>query len=442
MESLGRHIIVEFYDCDVEKINHVAGIEQLMMKAAELAGATIINSTFHHFSPFGVSGVIVIEESHLAIHTWPEYQFASIDLFTCGELVDPWIAFDYLKEEFSASHSSSIELQRGQPHFLEKIPLKTPDVRDQASKKQKKVTSNRSIWFTERDNNIALSLRHKGDVLYHKQSPYQKVEIIDTYAYGKTLILDGMIMTTEKDEYVYHEMITHVPLFCHHHPQRVLVIGGGDGGTARELVKHESIDHIDVVEIDAYVIEACKKYLPHLASSFFHDKVHTFIEDGLQFVKQCPKEQYDLIIVDSTDPVGPAEGLFTKEFYEDVHTCLKPDGIMVTQSESPRFNQQVFSEIQQCYKKIFGKENVHPYLAYIPTYPSGMWSFSFCSKKPIHPITDFQQKKAEEFVDQHHLRYYTPEIHRSAFVLPGFVQALLPEHKTNTESIKEEGISR
>jgi len=438
MDSLGRHIIVEFYDCDADKINNVAGIEQLMMKAAELAGATIINSTFHHFSPFGVSGVIVIEESHLAIHTWPEYQFASIDLFTCGELVDPWVAFDYLKVEFDASHSSSIELQRGQPHFLEKIQLKKPDVRDQASKTLKKVTSNRSIWYTERDNNIALSLRHKGDVLYHTQSPYQKVEIIDTYAYGKTLILDGMIMTTEKDEYVYHEMITHVPIFCQQNPQRILVIGGGDGGTARELVKHPSITQIDVVEIDACVIEACKEYLPHLASSFSHEKVNTFVEDGLKFVKNSQKDYYDLIIVDSTDPVGPAEGLFTKDFYKDVYSCLKPDGIMVTQSESPRFNQQVFSDIQQCYQEIFGRSHVHPYLAYIPTYPSGMWSFSFCSKGSIHPINDFQQSRAEGFLQHYQLSYYTPMIHQSAFVLPGFVQSLLPQQQTKQEGIKKE----
>ncbi len=425
MESLGRHIIVEFYECDPEKINNVSFIEQSMLKAAKLAGATIINSTFHHFSPFGVSGIIVIEESHFAIHTWPEYQFASIDLFTCGELVDPWTAFDYLQKEFSAHHSSSIELQRGQPHFLNRIPVKKPNVRDHASNKQNKITSNRSIWFTERDNNIALSLRHKGNILYQKQSKYQKVEIIDTYAYGKTLILDGMIMTTEKDEYVYHEMITHVPVFSHNNPKKILIVGGGDGGAARELLKHQSINHIDVVEIDAIVIEASKEFLPNISKSFSNKKVHAIIEDGLQFVKNCPQNSYDIIIVDSTDPVGPAEGLFTKEFYEDVYQCLKSDGIMVTQSESPRFNEQVFKEIQKCYQEIFGKNNVHPYLAYIPTYPSGMWSFSFCAKQNIHPIDNFHKKEAEALLKKHKLNYYTPSIHKSAFILPGFVQELL-----------------
>jgi spermidine synthase len=431
MESLGKHIIVEFYECDQEKINNVSFIEKSMLEAAKLAGATIINSTFHHFSPFGVSGVIVIEESHLAIHTWPEYLFTSVDLFTCGELVDPWISFDYLKQRFSAHHSSSIELQRGQPHFLNRKPVKKPHVRDHASTKHKKITSNRSIWFTERDNNIALSLRHKGDVLYQKQSKYQKIEVIDTIAYGKTLILDGMIMTTEKDEYVYHEMITHVPLFCHQKPENMLIIGGGDGGTARELLKHQSIKSIDIVEIDQNVIDACKQFLPNISSSFSNPKVNTIIDDGLKFINNCPDGIYDIIIVDSTDPVGPAEGLFTEEFYKAVFRCLKTPGIMVTQSESPRFNEDVFKEIQTCYQKIFGYENVHPYLAYIPTYPSGMWSFSLCSKQNIHPIKNFRKKDAIVFTKNHKLNYYNPKIHESSFVLPEYVNKILFDNKSS-----------
>ena len=429
MQSLGRHIIVEFYNCSPEKINNVSHIEQSMLKAAELAGATIINSTFHHFSPFGVSGVIVIEESHLAIHTWPEYQFASIDLFTCGDLVDPWISFDHLKDEFEAQHSSSIELQRGQPHLLNKITLNKPDVRDQASKTNQPIRHQRSIWFTERDDNIALSLRHTGDILYHKQSDYQKVEIIDSLAYGKTLILDGMIMTTEKDEYVYHEMIAHVPTLVHPQVEKALIIGGGDGGAARELLKHESIQRIDLVEIDGCVIEASKQFLPDIASSFSDPRVNTIVDDGIAFINHCDPETYDLIIVDSTDPVGPAEGLSTKAFYQQVYRCLTLNGIMVTQSESPTFNTHVFQEIQQCYKEIFGKNNVHPYLAYIPTYPSGMWSFSFCSKNGLHPITDLDKQKAFIFTEKQQLKYYTADIHQAAFVLPKFVQNLINSKK-------------
>jgi spermidine synthase len=399
-----------------------------MVKAAQLAGATIINVTFHHFSPFGISGVVVIEQSHLSIHTWPEYQFASIDLFTCGETINPWISFDHLKEEFSADHISSIELQRGKLHHLNKISLDIPDVRDYASKKIKNPTYNRNIWFTERNNDIALSLRHSGDVLFSKKSPYQKVEIIDTCAYGKTLTLDGMIMTTEKDEYIYHEMISHVPLLTHPDPKNILIIGGGDGGVAREILRHNFVNQVDMVEIDEVVIEASKKLLPQISSTLNHPKLNIYIQDGIEFVKNCPKNKYDIVIVDSTDPVGPAEGLFKPSFYNDVYKCIRSDGIMVTQSESPEFNTKVFQEIYRCYKEIFGKNNVYCYLAFIPTYPSGMWSFSYCSKGSVHPVNDLNFEYASGFVRKHKLRYYNPEIHNSSFVLPNFVRNLLSQN--------------
>lgn len=432
MDALGRHIIVEFYNCSPEKINDVLGIEKSMVEAAKKAGATVINSTFHHFSPFGVSGVVVIEESHLSIHTWPEYQFASIDLFTCGDTINPWLSFDYLKEEFAAEYFSSLELQRGALHHLKKIKVKNLPTRDKATacKKPQSITYNRNIWFTERDENIALSLRYTGDLLFSKQSPFQKVEIIDSCAYGKILILDGMIMTTEKDEYVYHEMITHVPLLSHPHPENVLIIGGGDGGAAREVLKHETIQNVDLVEIDEVVIKASKTYLPTIASSFDHPKLNVHIEDGIEYMRNCPDEMYDVVIVDSTDPVGPAEGLFKPEFYKNVFRSLKDKGVMVTQSESPTFNTEVFKELYQCYREIFSYENVHCYLSFIPTYPSGMWSFSFCSKGGIHPIHSFDEKRARIFTDEHALKYYNPEVHKAAFVLPTFVKDMLSLKKT------------
>jgi len=207
-------------------------------------------------------------------------------------------------------------------------------------------------------------------------------------------------------------------------------------------LKHQSIKHIDIVEIDACVIEASKQFLPNIASSFSNNKVHTIIEDGIQFVKQCNPSTYDLIIVDSTDPVGPAEGLFTKAFYTAVYGCLQSDGIMVTQSESPRFNQQIFKEIQQCYKEIFGENHVHPYLAYIPTYPSGMWSFSFCAKDDTHPLHHFQKTKAESFANTHPLHYYTPSVHESAFVLPSFVDTLLHQDEITKKKMKKRSTAK
>ncbi len=424
MAALGRHIIVEFYDCTPNLLNDVVHIEKSMEGAAVDAGATIINSTFHHFSPYGVSGVVVIQESHLAIHTWPEYGFASVDLFTCGDTVDPWLAYKILKGKFEAAHGSAMELSRGEMALLTQKELDVKSLRDEKSADDGQPLRTRDVWFTERDDEIALSLKHSAK-LYDQQSDFQKVEIYKTEAYGNMLTLDGMVMTTEKDEYVYHEMITHIPSLTHPNPKRALIIGGGDGGTARELLKHDGYEEVVMVEIDAKVIEASKEFLPSIASALEHPKLDLIVDDGIKYVKSAADGAFDVVIVDSTDPVGPAEGLFSVDFYREVYRILSNDGIMVTQSESPRFNQKVFREVYEVYRSIFGKEQVHCYLAYIPTYPTGMWSFSYSSKGSAHPLKHLDLEKMNTFLAENRLQYYNASIHQSAFALPNFVAEMI-----------------
>ncbi len=425
MEALGRHIIVEYYECNSQILNDALLVEEKMVEAAERAGATVINSTFHHFSPYGVSGVVVIEESHLAIHTWPEYGFASVDLFTCGEQVNPWAANEYLQGAFESSHRSAMEMRRGQLSSLQKRDFNVVGkLRDEAQINiPTQVKHKRDIWFTERDDKIALSLKHEGR-LFSSQSQYQKVEIYDTLAYGKMLTLDGMVMTTEKDEYVYHEMIAHIPMLSHQDPKKILVIGAGDGGTVRELLKHERVEEIVMVEIDQVVIDACKLHLPDISIALKNSKLNLLVEDGIEFVKQSQNESYDVVIVDSTDPVGPGEGLFSREFYENVYRILKSDGILVTQSESPRFNQKVFQEIYECYRGIFGREHVHCYLVAIPSYPTGNWSFSISTKGSNSPI-EVDKERVKMFCDGEKLKYYNEDIHFACFALPNYVRELL-----------------
>lgn len=424
MASLGRHIIVEYYDSNPELLNDVEYIEKSMERAAVEAGATIINSTFHHFSPYGVSGVVVIQESHLAIHTWPEYGYASVDLFTCGDTVDPWVSYQSLKDSFEAGHGSAVELNRGEMALLNQKPFDLKTLRDEKSTDEGQPKRTRDVWFTERDDKIALSLKHDGK-LYDVKSPFQRVEVYNTQAYGNMLTLDGMVMTSEKDEYVYHEMISHVPLLTLKDPKRVLIIGGGDGGTAREVLKHNYLEEVVMVEIDEKVIEACKLHLPSISSSLDDPNLNLIVADGIEYVKNTADGTFDLVIVDSTDPVGPAEGLFTVDFYKEVHRILTPNGIMVTQSESPRFNNKVFKEVYQVYRSIFGQNNVHCYLAYIPTYPTGMWSFSYSSKGDVHPVNHLDSDRLESFTKANELSYYNEGIHRSAFALPNFVKEMI-----------------
>ena len=232
-------------------------------------------------------------------------------------------------------------------------------------------------------------------------------------------------MTTEKDEYVYHEMISHVAMQSHPDPKRVLVIGGGDGGVIRELLRYPNLEQVVMVEIDRMVVDASIEFLPEIASEFDNPRLDLQIADGIDYVKNAADESFDIVIVDSTDPVGPGEGLFTKEFYTDVQRILNSNGVMVTQSESPRFNTEVFQEIFQCYRGIYGQDKVHCYLAHIPTYPSGCWSFSFSSKGDVDPLQNFNPDQADEFAEKHDLQYYNAAIHQAAFAMPGYVKKLL-----------------
>ena len=424
---------MEYFGCEPELLDDVVHIEQAMLEAAKKAEATIINSTFHHFSPFGVSGVVVIQESHLAIHTWPEYGFASVDIFTCGDEVNPWVAYNILLEKLKASHGSAIEMGRGQKDLLPKLHKKFNVNMPTFPEGEKTPKFIRNVWFTERDDTIALSLRHTGEVLYRKHSPYQKVEVYDTFAYGKMLTLDGMVMTTEKDEYVYHEMMAHVPMQTHPNPENVLIIGGGDGGVLREVTRYEQLKQATLVEIDELVIEATKLHLPQLAVGFEHPKANVLVEDGIKFVMNAESESYDIVMVDSTDPFpeGPGERLFTDEFYENVFRILKPNGIMITQSESPRYNAKTFQALYKTYRKIFGNENVFCYLANTPTYPAGIWSFSYNAKgENIHPLKNYDRNKVREFSRKHGLKYYNEDIHPAAFALPGYVKEMLEVEKS------------
>ncbi|WCL81738.1 polyamine aminopropyltransferase [Saprospira sp. CCB-QB6] len=426
-KTLGRHILVEFFGCSPDILNDVITIEKSMVNAAIEAQATVINATFHHFSPYGVSGVVVIQESHLAIHTWPEYGYAAVDLFTCGDEVNPWISYDYLKTAFEADYGSAMEINRGQADLLKRVNIDhlLKERQGTESQLEHKVKFSRNVWFTDKDENLALSLRHTGNLLYRKKSEFQTVQVLESHAFGKMLTIDNLIMTTEKDEFIYHEMITHPAMLSHAAPKNILVIGGGDGGTVRELFRHDSVEKVTMVEIDGNVVEACKEHLPQIAAAFDHPNLDLKIADGIAYVAEAAAESFDIIIVDGSDPAGPAEGLFSEEFYKNVQKALKKDGILVLQSESPHFHQKAFVELNHCLKDIFGAEAVEVYLAQIPTYPTGTWSFTMASKDGQAKLPQLDQAAANAFSEKHGLSYYDGAVHQAAFALPPFVRKML-----------------
>ena len=281
------------------------------------------------------------------------------------------------------------------------------------------------MWYTEEQtNNVRFSIRCDKQK-YSAQSDFQRIEIFSTPEFGDILVLDDRIMLTQKDEFIYHEMISHVPMAVNPDIKNVLVIGAGDGGTVRELTKYKSIEKIDMVEIDRMVVDACKEFLPTVASKLNDSRVRIFIDDGLRFVRTV-ENKYDLIIVDSTDPFGPGEGLFTAEFYGNCYKALTSDGILVNQHESPFYNTYAKS-MKQAHKKILQFfPVVKVYQAHIPTYPSGHWLFGFASKK-FHPINDLDEGKWNRLgIDTN---YYNTRLHKGCFALPTYVTKQLMENE-------------
>ena len=280
-----------------------------------------------------------------------------------------------------------------------------------------------NLWFTEKHTKDAGFSIKVDRQIYSGRSEFQRIDVFESPEFGRFLTLDGYMMLTEKDEFIYHEMIAHVPMCVRPDAENILVIGGGDGGTVRELLRYSSVRHIDLVEIDEQVVDICKKYLPFTAAGLDDPRVSLHYEDGLRFVRK-PVSAYDLIIVDSTDPFGPGEGLFTKEFYGNCFKALKDDGIMVNQHESPFYEQDAYA-MQRMHRRIVTSFSLsRVYQVHIPTYPSGHWLFGFASKK-YHPVegVDFARWKALGIKT----RYYNTQLHAASFALPNYVEEMLED---------------
>ena len=259
------------------------------------------------------------------------------------------------------------------------------------------------------------------DILFRGQSDFQTVDVIETEAYGRMLLLDGLVMCTSRDEFVYHELISHVPALHHPRPERVVVIGGGDGGTVRELLKHPEVKEIVLCEIDGMVVEVCEKYFPEIAGGIRDPRVKLNIGDGVAYMKEHAPGSLDIVVVDSTDPIGPGEGLFSGDFYRSVARALKPDGIMVCQSESPWHDAPI---LQRIFKNVSaGFQHVYPYIGSIPTYPKGMWSWTMAANRPVD-IQKFDKKRFAAIAETE-LQYLNEDLMTGVFAIPNFFKKKL-----------------
>ena len=275
-------------------------------------------------------------------------------------------------------------------------------------------------WITEEQTPHLHLSAEVDQIMYSGQSDFQKIEVAHSLQYGNMLVLDGVFQTSEKEEFVYHEMMSHVPLFLHPNPKHVLIIGGGDGGVARECVRHDAVETVTMVEIDGKVVELAKEYLPTISAAMRdnHPKLTVTIGDGLAHVAE-KENYYDVIIVDCSDPIGPGEGLFQEPFYKDVYKALKADGLFVQQTESPFLHQPLIHDVFDVVERNFPIARL--YTAFIPLYPAGMHCFTLGSKK-YDPLT-WTPNRPLNF----ETKYYNQDIQKAAFALPNFVKDILPK---------------
>ncbi len=270
-------------------------------------------------------------------------------------------------------------------------------------------------WFYEPYHDISAIGVHITDLLHHEQSAYQDIKVYSTVGHGRLLLLDDMVMLTELDEFVYHDLITHVPLCVHADPRQVLVVGGGDGGTVREVLKHPGIERVVLCEIDERVTRVCQQWIPSVAGGLDDPRVELVFADAVDYVR-THVDSFDAVLVDSSEPIGPAAGQFEGSFVADLRRALRPGGVVSAQTESPFYAadtvRAVYSEIRGVFKQ------VHGYFGTIPTYPSGCWTFALASDERTPAMVDERRAAALR------CNYFNAGIARAAFALPEFVRRL------------------
>jgi spermidine synthase len=392
----GLHLIGDLTGCRCDPQLLLDG-ERFRAKCLDMvsaAGLTTMDATFHTFDGGGFTGTVVLAESHLAIHTWPERQGLTLDVYVCNYSADNSVKarklFDQLVDYFEPGEVAKHEVDRGDHLLME--PL------------------NDSTGFY-----IKASKQ-----LGEWQTRYQKLAIYETPHYGKLFRLDGFNMTSEKDEFVYHENLIHPALTAHAAPKKVLIIGGGDGGSSEEALKHPSVEQVTLVEIDGDVIEVAKQHFKAVHNGVFDNpKLRVLVDDGMKFVRET-QEKFDLIALDLNDPMGPAEALYSVEFFQQLRAALAPGGALVLHIGSPVARPERVAELAQRLNGVF--RIVRPYTMYIPLYGS-LWAMAVCSDKldPKAFTADEIDRRIEARKLQA-LQYYNGETHEGVFALPNFVR--------------------
>ncbi|MFH2048103.1 MAG: polyamine aminopropyltransferase [bacterium] len=276
-----------------------------------------------------------------------------------------------------------------------------------------------NVWYSElHEGHSGLTIK-VDKIIESVESDFQRIDVLQTRDFGKMLVLYGSLMVCDNDNNAYNEMLAHVSLFTHPSPKKVLIIGGGDCGTLTEVLKHPEVESCTMCEIDKMVVEVSKKYFPNLTKGIDDPRAKLIFDDGKIFI-ETTNEKFDIILLDLSDPIGPAAELFQKEFHQKVYDCLNNDGIMIAQSESPFYNKETVKTLYKNFNEIFPIAKM--YTCFMPIYPSTYWSFAFCRKK-YDPIESFDQNRYDKLNLE--TKYYNDQIHRASFALPQFVKEII-----------------
>lgn len=429
----GLHLTGDLFDCgcSASLLTDLATLSKLCRDATVDAGLTIVDEKYHLFpdwqgQPGGITGTILLAESHLAIHTWPERRGVTLDVYVCNFTDDnsgkAQHLFDTLLVAFRPRQQVVNRINRGDlsassVDAAAAARTDAPGMKGVAQAGQQKdelifdwLNAHSGYGYTAKAQLAAI------------QSPYQRVEVYDTQQFGRLFRLDGRLMTSEGDEFFYHECMTHPALLTHPNPQSVLVIGGGDGGSSEEIFKHPSVKRIVMAELDPVVIDISRKWLREIHKGALDDpRLEIRIGDGFEFVKNCT-EKFDLVVLDLTDPDTPAFQLYSEEFFRQCQRVLTPGGLMTMHLGSPVYQAATVKKNAANLRKVF--KQVHPMALYIPLYGS-LWCLGIASDS-ANPRTLSSESLAQRLRERriNGLKYYNAELHAGLFALPNFVKEL------------------
>ncbi len=416
VQPLGVHYLLELRGCDPTVINDLPEVRRILIEAAKQAKATVLDARFHQFSPQGVSGVVVVGESHLSIHTWPEYEYASADIYTCGH-TDPLRAAFYIVEALQARSVFCMIVGRGEHPIMDESESEPPSPFTPARWGLQPPTD----WlFVDYVNPSAATLLRVKSVLHSSRSAYQQIDVLETEAFGRCLILDGRIQSAEADEFIYHEALVHPAMVTHPDPREVLILGGGEGATLREVLRHRTVERAVMVDIDPQVIEISRRYLPEWSDGAFDDpRAEVRIEDAVHYLQET-EDRFDVIISDLTEPEPgtPSEPLLSREMFEAMRDRLKPGGVLVNQAGSAGiYELERFARIYRMMDTVFGR--LAPCSVQIASFAEP-WGFIVASD--VYDPRDLAPEEVETRLSQRcareKLRYYDGRIHQALFAIP------------------------